>query len=99
MCIRDSSDTLGQNMLYVAIPVYKNNEFMGIVRTATTLTPIENNYETIKQVILSALLCTSLLSILLGIWLTNKNTKPIPVSYTHLHNQQSKCDYQCNNPI
>ncbi|WP_177505229.1 sensor histidine kinase [Anaerosinus sp.] len=71
------SDTLGQNMLYVAIPVYKNNEFMGIVRTATTLTPIENNYETIKQVILSALLCTSLLSILLGIWLTHKNTKPI----------------------
>lgn len=71
------SDTISENMLYVAVPVYKNQHFAGIVRTATTLTPIENNYAIIRQVILTALILTSLLSILLGIWLTHKNTKPI----------------------
>lgn len=71
------STTLEQNMLYVAVPFYQNNQLTGIVRTAMTLTPIESSYHMIKAVILSALLVTIFVTIIVGIWLAHKNTKPI----------------------
>lgn len=71
------STTIEQNMLYVAIPFYQNNHLLGIVRTATTLTPIEESYTSTKTVILSALVVTIFITILVGAWLAYKNTKPI----------------------
>lgn len=71
------STTLEQNMLYVAVPFYQNNHLLGIVRTSTTLAPIEASYNTTKAVILSALLFTIFITILVGVWLAHKNTKPI----------------------
>lgn len=71
------STTINQNMLYVAVPFYQNNHLLGIVRTSTTLAPIEASYNTTKAVILSALLFTILITILVGVWLAHKNTKPI----------------------
>lgn len=71
------STTIEQNMLYVAIPFYQNNHLFGIVRTATTLTPIEESYSATKAVILTALVVTIFITILVGAWLAHKNTKPI----------------------
>lgn len=71
------STTINQNMLYVAVPFYQNNHLLGIVRTSTTLAPIEASYNTTKAVILSALVFTILITILVGVWLAHKNTKPI----------------------
>ena len=71
------SSTISQNMLYVAVPVYKQGELVGIVRTATTLTPIENSYQTTHRFILTAILITILLTILVGGILAHHQTKPI----------------------
>lgn len=71
------SDTIDQNMLYVAVPVYQNGMLAGIVRTASTLQPIEDAYSVTRRAIYSALWVTCLLAIIIGLWLAHKNTRPI----------------------
>lgn len=71
------STTTKQNMLYVAVPVYHNKQLMGIVRTASALTPIETSYQTTRTFLISALLITILLTILIGTWLAHLYTNPI----------------------
>lgn len=71
------SATTSQNMLYVAVPVYHQDHLVGIVRTATTLTPIENSYQKTRSFILTAILITILLTIAVGGILAHHQTKPI----------------------
>ncbi|MFA6850465.1 MAG: ATP-binding protein [Selenomonadaceae bacterium] len=71
------SDTLHENMLYVAVPVYKNGVLIGIVRTSSSLTPIENSYLYIKKAILLGLLIAILLATLVGFILANRQIRPI----------------------
>lgn len=71
------STTTKQNMLYVAVPVYHNKQRMGIVRTASALTPIETSYQSTRTFLITALLITILLTILIGTWLAHLYTKPI----------------------
>lgn len=76
------SATTRQNMLYAAVPVYHAGKLTAIVRTATTLTPIETAYQQTRAFILSAILFTMCLTLLIGIWLTRLYTKPIAAMTT-----------------
>lgn len=71
------SGTVSQNMLYAALPVYQKERLVGIIRTATPLTPIETNYQTTRFFILSAICTTMLLTILVGLYLAHRHTRPI----------------------
>jgi len=71
------SDTLRENMLYVALPIYQDGQLQGIVRTASPLTPIEIAYDHIRQAILSALFIGCLTAILLGLLLARRQIRPI----------------------
>lgn len=71
------SNTIDQNMLYVAVPMRQKDTLTGIVRTASTLQPVEAAYTAIRRAIYSALCITCLLAILTGLWLAHKNTRPI----------------------
>lgn len=71
------SATTGQNMLYAAIPVMHGSEFVGIVRTASTLAPVEAGFARIRTTLLAAILTAALLTILLSIHLARKYTAPI----------------------
>jgi two-component system phosphate regulon sensor histidine kinase PhoR len=71
------SDTIKENMLYVAMPVYQNGELVGIVRTASTLYPIENSYKHIRNTIFTALCITVILAVLSGFILAHRQIKPI----------------------
>ena len=71
------SDTLRENMLYVALPIYQDGTLRGIVRTASPLTPIETAYDHIRQAILSALFIGGLTAILLGVLLARRQIHPI----------------------
>ncbi len=71
------STTLGENMLYVSIPIYQNNEIVGAVRISSTLAAIDAGFNQIKSTLLAAILLTSLLAILLSFWLAQKYTAPL----------------------
>lgn len=71
------SSTLGQNMLYVAIPIRNDNEIVGSVRISSTLAAIDAGFNQIKSTLLIAILLTSFLAILLSIWLARKYTAPL----------------------
>ena len=72
------SDTLKENMLYVAVPVYDAwGQPLGIVRTATSLSPIEAAYAHGRGMILLALLLTSLAALAAGLLLARHELRPI----------------------
>lgn len=71
------SDTIGQNLLYVAVPVRTPDGVTGIVRIASTLAPIEENFSATRRFILSALALATALALAVGIWLAHRYAKPI----------------------
>ena len=72
------SETLNENMLYVATPVYdRSGELQGFIRTALPLTPIEASFAHTREVVLWALLVTALLTILVGLLLAHRQIRPI----------------------
>ena len=71
------STTLGENLLYLAIPMRYGQEITGVLRVSTTLVHVEAGYNEIRNVLLLALLLTSILSIMLSIRLARRYTAPI----------------------
>lgn len=71
------STTIGQNMLYAALPIYRGSELIGIVRTANTLAPVEADFANIRSTLLAAILSSALLTIFLSARLARKYTAPI----------------------
>lgn len=71
------STTESQNMLYVAIPIRHGQEIVGAVRISSTLAAIDAGFNQIKSALLAAILLTSVLAILLSIWLAQKYTAPL----------------------
>lgn len=88
------SSTIAQNMLYVAVPIYNDNDIVGIARIASTLAPIEASYQQIRIIILSAILVTILLTIIVGIALSHRQIQPIKAMIAtakHIANGQLGC--------
>jgi two-component system phosphate regulon sensor histidine kinase PhoR len=72
------SDTLKENMLYVALPIRESTgQITGIVRMASSLAPIENSYVHTRRTIISALFISTLITILLGLLLAQRQIRPI----------------------
>ncbi|NLP42761.1 MAG: cell wall metabolism sensor histidine kinase WalK, partial [Veillonellaceae bacterium] len=71
------STTLAQNSLYVAVPIIKNTEILGVIRMASTLAQVEAAFSEIKSALITAILFTSLLSVGMGIKLARNFTAPM----------------------
>jgi two-component system phosphate regulon sensor histidine kinase PhoR len=71
------SDTINQNMLYVAIPTTQDNEIVGVVRISSTLATVDSGFNQIKSTLLASILLTSLLAIALSIRLAQRYTAPL----------------------
>jgi len=72
------SDTLQQNMLYAAVPVYDGQEHLrGIIRTASSTLPIDSAYSHTRASILTALALTILFAIIAAILLARRQLLPI----------------------
>jgi len=71
------STTTNQNMLYVAIPIWQGAEVSGTVRIASTLAAVDAGFTSIKSTLLFAIFLTSLLAIILSIWLARGYTAPL----------------------
>lgn len=71
------SDTLKENYLYTAVPLYSNGEIAGVVRLATSLFPLEENFSNVRSVLFAAFAITCSLAILISIRLAGKFTSPL----------------------
>ncbi len=71
------STTMGENLLYVAVPIRDGADTLGVVRVAATLAYVEAGYNRIRSVLLLAFLVTSLLGVLLSFRLARKYTAPL----------------------
>ena len=71
------STTINQNMLYVAIPIWRQSEEVGTVRIASTLAAVDAGFRNIKSTLLITTFLISLLAIALSIRLAQKYTAPL----------------------
>ncbi len=71
------SATLSQNLLYVAVPMHRGNETVGIVRVSTTLAHVEQGYKEVRSGVLAALLLACLLAIAVSMRLARIYTAPL----------------------
>lgn len=71
------STTSNQNMLYVAIPIWQGTEVSGTVRIASTLATVDAGFTSIQSTLLLTIFLTSLLAIILSIWLAKGYTAPL----------------------
>ncbi len=71
------SHTLHENLMYTAIPVYHDNEFVGVIRTATSLASVEQTYQQIQHSILIAILLAIIAALILAVWLAYHQLRPL----------------------
>lgn len=73
------SQTLGVDMLYVAVPVKAGAEITGYIRLARPLREIQNLLDTIYQSIFFALIIVAVVSLLIALFLSYRLAEPIRV--------------------
>ncbi len=74
--IRHSS-TVGENFLYIAIPMRDGAETTGVIRVAATMAHVEAGFNRIRTVMLFAFFVTSVLAVLLSFRLARRYTAPL----------------------
>ncbi len=71
------SETLGVDMMYVAVPVEVDGELVGFARVALPLSQIQTNLGHIRQVMVRVTLIFALLTVLVTLWITGRTTAPL----------------------
>lgn len=72
------SSTLAENMLYVAVPVFdEDDQLVGIIRTATSLAPIEASFARTRAAVLLAIFFAALLGLVVSLFLAQRQIRPI----------------------
>ncbi|MBP2650755.1 MAG: multi-sensor signal transduction histidine kinase [Firmicutes bacterium] len=71
------STTLNEDLLYVAVPIQKGTEIVGVLRLSTTLAHINRGFDNIRTVLIAAFFLASLLAVLISNRLTKKYTAPL----------------------
>lgn len=71
------SDTLGENRMYVAIPVYQDGQLVRIIRTSNSLTAAEASYQTLRQALIAAILLSAVIAFVLAVWLAKRQVAPL----------------------
>ena len=71
------STTLGKQMMYVAVPITKQSEVLGVARVALPLTQVESSVNRIIITIIIAMAIASMLVILAAWFIARMTTQPI----------------------
>lgn len=71
------SSTLSTNMLYVATAIREGKSLGGVVRVSTTLKPIEEAFDGLRNVLLVAFVLTAGLAVLISFRVARKFTAPL----------------------
>ena len=71
------SQTLKENRMYAAVPVYNNGRLIGIIRTSASLAASEQAYADIVRSICFALMMALLAALVISLWLARRQVRPI----------------------
>ncbi|MFO7886188.1 MAG: ATP-binding protein [Desulfobacteraceae bacterium] len=71
------STTLGEKMMYIALPLFKEKKLTYIVRTAVAITAIDREIAHIQKNIFSALVFIALLAAGISLFVSRRITRPI----------------------
>lgn len=71
------SQTLGQNMMYAAVPIRKAEQMIGVSRLSISMNEVQAQLESTQRTILLVTLAGMVLAIGLAILLTNRTTLPL----------------------
>ncbi|MFH1152906.1 MAG: ATP-binding protein [Pseudomonadota bacterium] len=71
------SDTLDGSMMYIALPLVRDGQIAAVVRTAVTVTGIDQKIGYIRKNLLAALIVTALAAALASLWVSRRITRPI----------------------
>ena len=71
------SDTLGYNMKYLAVPLKKNHEVIGIVRLALPLTEIETQIQFIYRIVMWGGIIAIIVVFVIGYFISQSIIRPI----------------------
>lgn len=74
--VRNSS-TLELNMMYVAIPVFKENEVMAVVRTSVSVSSIDSQMRKIRIAIGAVVILAAFLAAIVSLMVARRITRPI----------------------
>lgn len=92
------SDSLGKNMLYVAVPILANQKVVAVSRTSITLDLLELRMKKIKGAVLGTIAITSLISIIIAIIITRYTLDPLK-QLTNVVGHLDKGDYETKHLI
>jgi len=71
------STTLGQQMLYVAVPITSQGKVIGISRVALPLVEVQNYINRLILIVATSMVITTLIAILVAIFVAQATTQPI----------------------
>jgi len=71
------STTLRQEMMYLAVPIYKQGELIGVVRTALPLATVENSVKRVTRIIILATVVTAVLAVVAAWFIACTATRPV----------------------
>jgi two-component system phosphate regulon sensor histidine kinase PhoR len=72
-----TSDTVGYDMLYVAIRVDSNDDPVGIVRVALPVSKVQMRVRSLRRVLLFASLCATLLATAFAVTIAERTARPV----------------------
>ena len=71
------SDLLGENSIYVAVPIIHEKEIIGFIRTNISIKPIENQIRGFQQSLVLITLLVIVITILITLWISNTSMAPL----------------------
>ena len=71
------STTLGERMLYVAIPVRQNNQVVGVVRSAVGVADVDQQFSQSRNSIIGAACAVALAGVAISWWLARRIARPV----------------------
>jgi two-component system phosphate regulon sensor histidine kinase PhoR len=71
------SNTLQQNMMYVALPMFEQEQIIGCVRAALPLRTLRNTLESSLYPVINSGLAIALIAALISLWLTRRISRPL----------------------
>ena len=71
------SRTIGQEMMYVAVPIKQDGQTIGVVRVALPLQEVEENVAQLQRILTTATLLVIVFTILLAALISHRITRPV----------------------
>jgi two-component system phosphate regulon sensor histidine kinase PhoR len=71
------SDTLKKNMMYIALPVYKNDKISAVIRASLSISTIDNKIAVIQKNIFIVLALTLIAAAGISLYVSRRITRPI----------------------